>query len=61
MIGALIVFFIGFFLSISIIGLILGIPLIILSLIILFLGIIIPGKRRVVHVHHHHHHKRKRK
>jgi len=51
--GALVCFIMGVIFTISILGAIIGIPLILLSLILLFIGIIIPGKRRVIHVHHH--------
>jgi predicted membrane channel-forming protein YqfA (hemolysin III family) len=54
--GALVCFIIGVVLTISIIGAIIGIPLIILSVILLILGIIIPGKKK--EIHHIHHHKK---
>jgi hypothetical protein len=43
----------GCILTITIIGAIIGIPLIILSIILLIIGIIIPGRRREIHIHHH--------
>lgn len=43
----------GIILTMTIIGAIMGIPLIILSVILLVIGIIIPGKRREIHIHHH--------
>lgn len=52
LIGALVCFLIGYLLTLTIIGAVIGIPLIILSLIILVVGIIIPGKR-AIHIHHH--------
>lgn len=51
--GALVCFIMGIIFTISILGAIIGIPLIILSVIFLFVGIIIPDKRRVINVHHH--------
>jgi len=53
LVGAFICFFIGLVLTITIIGAMIGIPLIILSLILLILGIIIPGQKREIHIHHH--------
>jgi hypothetical protein len=52
-IGALVCFLIGYILTTTIIGAVFGIPLILLSLILLIVGIIIPGKKTIVHVHHH--------
>ncbi|MBM3231811.1 hypothetical protein FJZ21_00320 [Candidatus Pacearchaeota archaeon] len=52
-IGALVCFLIGYILTTTIVGAILGIPLILLSLFLLIVGIIIPGKRKIVHVYHH--------
>ena len=53
LIGALITFIIGFILTMTFIGAILGIPLIVLSLVLLVIGIVLPGKKTEVHVHHH--------
>lgn len=53
LVGALICFIMGIILTMTIIGAIMGIPLIILSVILLVIGIIIPGKRREIHIHHH--------
>ncbi len=52
-IGAFVCFLIGWMLTKTIIGAVFGIPLILLSLILLIVGIIIPGKKTIVHVHHH--------
>ncbi len=52
LIGAIVCFFMGYLLTITLIGAVIGIPLIILSLFILIIGIIIPGKR-TIHIHHH--------
>ena len=48
LIGALVTFVIGYILTTTIIGAILGIPLILISIIILFLAFLIPEKRAVV-------------
>jgi hypothetical protein len=53
LIGALVTFVIGWFLTSTIIGAIIGIPLIGISVCILVLGLIIPGKVKEVHIHHH--------
>ncbi len=53
LIGALICFIMGVGLTITIIGAIIGIPLIILSVILLIVGIIIPGQQKETHIHHH--------
>ncbi|MEK6894206.1 MAG: hypothetical protein AABX10_01970 [Nanoarchaeota archaeon] len=52
LIGALVCFSMGYLLTITIIGAVVGIPLIILSLFIIIIGIIIPGKK-TIHIHHH--------
>lgn len=52
-IGALVCFLIGYILTTTLIGAVLGIPLILLSLLLLIIGIIIPGKKTIVHIHHH--------
>ena len=49
--GALVTFIIGVVFSITIVGLVIGVPLIILSLILLILGLIIPGQRTKVKIH----------
>lgn len=51
--GALVTFIIGLILTITVIGAFIGIPLIILSIILLLVGIIIPGHKKETHVHHH--------
>ena len=53
MFGALVIFIIGLILTLTLIGAVIGVPLIILSVIILIIGIFVPGKEKVVHVHHH--------
>lgn len=53
MFGALVIFIIGIILSITLIGAIIGVPLIVISLIILFIGIFLPNSKKVIHVHHH--------
>lgn len=44
--GALVCFIIGLVLTITLIGAVVGVPLIILSLILLIIGIIIPGQKK---------------
>jgi hypothetical protein len=51
LIGALVCFLIGYYLTITFIGAIIGLPLIVISLIILVIGIILPQKKTIVHVH----------
>ncbi len=51
--GAFVSFIIGLILTITLIGAIIGIPLMILGLILLFIGIIIPGQKNEVHIYHH--------
>ncbi len=51
--GALVTFVIGVILSITIIGAIIGIPLIILSLFLLIIGFFVPSQKQEIHVHHH--------
>jgi uncharacterized membrane protein len=53
LIGAFITFIIGFILTLTIIGAIIGVPLILLSLILLIVGFFVPGSKTEVHVHHH--------
>jgi hypothetical protein len=53
LLGALISFIMGVILTITIIGAIIGIPLILLSLILLIVGFIIPQSKKEVHIHHH--------
>ena len=53
MFGALVIFIIGLILTLTLIGAVIGVPLIILSVIILIIGIFVPGREKVVHVHHH--------
>ena len=53
LIGALVCLIMGLIFTITIIGAIIGVPLIVLSIILLIVGIIIPGRRREVHVYHH--------
>jgi len=50
--GALVCFIIGIVFTIIIIGAIIGVPLIILSLILLIVGIIIPGQKKEIHIYH---------
>jgi len=50
LIGALVTFIIGIVLTRTIIGAIIGIPLIVISIILLLLAFIIPGKRRDIHI-----------
>jgi len=52
LIGALVCFIIGVGFTITIIGAIIGIPLILLSLILLIVGIIIPGEKKEIHIYH---------
>lgn len=54
LLGALVCFIIGIALTKTIIGAVIGIPLILLSLLFLILGIILPEPRSKVIVHHHH-------
>jgi fucose permease len=51
--GAIITFIIGFVLTVTIIGAVIGVPLIILSVVLLFFGIIIPGQKKEIHHIHH--------
>ena len=53
MFGALVIFIIGLILTLTLIGAVIGVPLIILSVIILIIGIFVPDREKVVHVHHH--------
>jgi len=57
LVGAIICFFMGLFLTFTLIGAVIGIPLIILSVVLLIAGIIIPGHKKEVQVHIHHHKK----
>ncbi len=57
LVGAVICFFIGLVLTFTVIGAIIGIPLIILSILLLLLGIILPGQKKEVQVHIHNHKK----
>lgn len=57
LIGALVCFFMGLVFTLTIIGAVIGIPLIILSLILLIVGIVIPGRKTEVHIHHYNHKK----
>ncbi len=51
--GAFITFIIGLILTLTIIGSVIGVPLIVLSVVLLILGIIIPGQKKEVHHVHH--------
>ena len=53
LIGALVSFIIGMSLTMTIIGAIIGIPLILLSIFLLIFGILLSGNKTEVHVHHH--------
>ncbi|PIN73719.1 hypothetical protein COV20_05865 [Candidatus Woesearchaeota archaeon CG10_big_fil_rev_8_21_14_0_10_45_16] len=57
LVGSLITFIIGFILTITIVGAVLGIPLLSLSIIILIIGLFLPAQKKV-HIHHHHHPKK---
>jgi len=59
LIGALVCFIVGVGFTITIIGALIGIPLILISVLFLVLGIVLPEPRKVVHVHHYHGKKRK--
>lgn len=48
LLGALVTFIIGFIFSLSIIGLLIGVPLIVLSLLILFLAFVMPEHKPIV-------------
>jgi hypothetical protein len=48
LVGALVTFIMGFILTITIIGAILGIPLIIVSIFILLLAFVMPERRRKI-------------
>ena len=50
LIGALVTFIIGFILTSTIIGAIFGIPLILLSFVILLFGLLLPDKRKITQV-----------
>jgi len=52
LLGALVCFIIGIVFTITIIGAIIGVPLIILSLILLVVGIIIPEQKKEIHIYH---------
>jgi len=51
--GALVCFIIGIVLTITLIGALIGVPLIILSVILLILGIVIPGQKKEIHHIYH--------
>lgn len=51
LLGGLIFFFIGGFLTLTIIGAIIGVPMVLLGIFFLFMGVFLPEKK-VVHVHH---------
>ena len=53
LICALVTFIIGAFFASTLIGLLVGIPLIVLSFILLIVGFILPGKKTEIHIHHH--------
>lgn len=50
---ALIMFVMGLILTITFVGAIIGVPLIIISLIILIIGIFLPNNKKIVHIHKH--------
>ena len=57
LIGAIVCLFFGIFFTITLIGAVIGIPLIIVSVILLIAGFILPGQKKEVQVHIHHHKK----
>ncbi len=54
MVGGFILFLVGVMLTLSIIGSVLGIPMIFISVIILIVGIFIPGRKKTIKEVHHH-------
>ncbi len=51
--GSFVTFIIGVILTITIIGAIIGIPLIILSILLLIISFFVPGKKPEIHIHHY--------